>query len=194
MHQLQLVSPSLSCSIVFWFLSQGFPFLAMSKFSCMRFRLFITCNVHTLIFLPIFVFWFFFVLLMLVLSVLFHFTLRYPRWNGYRRRRWTRRHELKSWTRLIAFHIALIPLGKVWIRLFSLQLWVNSRADWLLQPWQSNLSRRRIQCISQIESFQNYWCYIYIYLPTPPLGQDMYDTRSIFKQSLTGLNSDFSFS
>ena len=46
-----------------------------------------------------------------------------------RRRKWTRRHEFKSWTRLIAFHIALIPLGKVWIQLFSLQLWVNSRAD-----------------------------------------------------------------
>ena len=30
---------------------------------------------------------------------------------------------------LIAFHIALIPLGKVWIQWFSLQLWVNSRAD-----------------------------------------------------------------
>ena len=30
---------------------------------------------------------------------------------------------------LIAFHIAQIPLGKVWIQLFSLQLWVNSRAD-----------------------------------------------------------------
>ena len=30
----------------------------------------------------------------------------------------------------MAFHIALIPLGKVWIQLFSLQLWVNSRADW----------------------------------------------------------------
>ena len=27
------------------------------------------------------------------------------------------------------FHIALIPLGKVLIQLFSLQLWVNSRAD-----------------------------------------------------------------
>ena len=25
-------------------------------------------------------------------------------------------------------------LGKVWIQLFSLQLWVNSRADWVLQP------------------------------------------------------------
>ena len=54
---------------------------------------------------------------------------RCPWCNGYRRRKWTRRHEFKSLTWLIAFHIALIPLGKVWIQLFSLQLWVNSRAD-----------------------------------------------------------------
>ena len=32
--------------------------------------------------------------------------------NSYRRTKWTRRHEFKIWTRLIAFHIALIPLGK----------------------------------------------------------------------------------
>ena len=44
------------------------------------------------------------------------------------------RYEFKSWTRLIAFHIALMPLGKVWIQLFSLQLWINSRADWVLPP------------------------------------------------------------
>ena len=36
-----------------------------------------------------------------------------PWCNGYRRRMWTRRHEFKSWTSLITFHIALIPLGKV---------------------------------------------------------------------------------
>ena len=41
--------------------------------------------------------------------------------NCYRRRKWTRRHEFKSWTRVIAFHIALIPLGKVWLQ-FSFQL------------------------------------------------------------------------
>ena len=52
-----------------------------------------------------------------------------PWCNCYRRRKWTRWHEFKSWPRLIAFHIALIPLGKVWIQLFSLQLWVNSRTD-----------------------------------------------------------------
>ena len=63
---------------------------------------------------------------------------RCPWCNGYCRRKWTRRHEFKSWTRLIPFHIALIPLGKVWIQLFSLQLWVNSRTDWVLQPWWGN--------------------------------------------------------
>ena len=46
--------------------------------------------------------------------------------DGYRRRIWTRRHAFKSWTWLIAFNISLIPLGKVWIQIFSLQLWVNS--------------------------------------------------------------------
>ena len=35
--------------------------------------------------------------------------------------------------------------------------------------------------------------YIYIYLPNPS-ARAGYDTRSIFKQSLTGLNSQFSFS
>ena len=63
---------------------------------------------------------------------------RCPWCNSYLRRKWTRRHEFKSWTRLIAFHIALIPLGTVWIQIFSLQLWVNSRIDWFLQPWWGN--------------------------------------------------------
>ena len=54
---------------------------------------------------------------------------RCPWCNSYRRGKWTQRHEFKSWTRLITFHIAQIPLGKVWIQLFSLQIWVNSRTD-----------------------------------------------------------------
>ena len=37
--------------------------------------------------------------------------------------------DMSSNPGLIAFHIALIPLGKVWIQLFSLQIWVNSKAD-----------------------------------------------------------------
>ena len=66
-----------------------------------------------------------------ILACLQHLYFKYscPWCNCYRRRKWTRRHEFKSWTRLIAFHIALIPLGKVWIQLFSLQLWVNSRTE-----------------------------------------------------------------
>ena len=50
--------------------------------------------------------------------------------------KWTQQHEFKSWTRLIAFHIALIPLGKVWIKLFSLQLWVNDRLGSSALVWQ----------------------------------------------------------
>ena len=54
---------------------------------------------------------------------------RCPWCNGYRCRKSTRWLEFKSWTRLVAFQIVLIPLGKIWIQLFSLQLWVNSRAN-----------------------------------------------------------------
>ena len=61
-----------------------------------------------------------------------------PRCNGYRRRIWTRRDEFKSGTWLIAFHIALIPLGKVWIQIYSLQIWVYSRAECVLQSWWVN--------------------------------------------------------
>ena len=48
-----------------------------------------------------------------------------PWCNGYRRRNWKRRHEFKSWTDCISH--STNTLGKEWIQLFSLQLWVNSR-------------------------------------------------------------------
>ena len=67
-----------------------------------------------------------------------HTHIYMPGCNGYRGRKWTRWHELKTWTRLIKFLIALIPLRKVWIKLFSLQLWVNNRTDYVLQLWWSN--------------------------------------------------------
>ena len=57
--------------------------------------------------------------------------------NGYHHRKWTQQPEFKSWMRQFAFSIALIPLGNVWIQLFSLKLWVNSRVDCALQPWYS---------------------------------------------------------
>ena len=39
---------------------------------------------------------------------------------------------------LFAFHIALRHMGKV-----GIQLWINSKAAWPLQPWHGNQSRRR---------------------------------------------------
>ena len=61
---------------------------------------------------------------------------------GYCRTKWTGRHEFKSWTRLFAFHRALIPLVKVWIQLFSLRLCVNSRAGCFIKLWCDNWSKK----------------------------------------------------
>ena len=51
--------------------------------------------------------------------------VRHWNWN-----QWT---EFKFWMKLIEFHFPLKPLGKVWIYLFSLHLWLSSRADWVLE-------------------------------------------------------------
>ena len=40
--------------------------------------------------------------------------------NYYQHRKWTQWAKFKSWNWLFAFHIVLIPLGKLWIHLFSL--------------------------------------------------------------------------
>ena len=40
--------------------------------------------------------------------------------------------RVPSWTRQFAFHIVLILFRKVSIKVFSLQLWVNNRADWVI--------------------------------------------------------------
>ena len=80
-------------------------------------------------FLQFFMQFFLLLILFCIQSIKFTWFRSSPWCNGYRRRKWTRRHEFKSWPRLIAFHIALILSGKVWIQSFSLQLWVNSRAD-----------------------------------------------------------------
>ena len=45
--------------------------------------------------------------------------------NGYRRRIWARRHEFKSWTWLIAFHIVLIPLGNSELKPVKLRLKID---------------------------------------------------------------------
>ena len=49
--------------------------------------------------------------------------------NSGRHKAWTQRYEFKSWTRLFAFNIALIYLGKdVYLTIVS-PVWENSNAD-----------------------------------------------------------------
>ena len=43
-----------------------------------------------------------------------------------------------------AFHVALIHLEKVFMQIFSLRLWIDSRANWDLLPWYGNWSWRKI--------------------------------------------------
>ena len=50
--------------------------------------------------------------------------------------KWTRRYEFKSWMSLTAFHIAQNTLGN------TLQLWVNSGAGWVLQPWLQSVQEK----------------------------------------------------
>ena len=63
--------------------------------------------------------------------------------NDYCHRKWTWQHKFTTWTRLFALYTVLMPLEKLWIQLFFLQLWANSKADWVLQPWLGNQCRRK---------------------------------------------------
>ena len=80
------------------------------------------------------------------------------------------KHEFKSRKRLIWFHIALIPLGKEWMLLFSLWLCVNSRIDWFVlgnQFWRrenlnSNIliTAKNWPCVNTYyakQTFRNYY-------------------------------------
>ena len=103
-----------------------------------------------------------------------------PWCNGYRRRKWIRRNEFKSWTKLIAIHIALIPLGKVWIQLFSLQLWVEQTGFFSLGEATSLGERKLVKPRLKIDvvsyparaeglldmdtQTHGYFTYIYIYI------------------------------
>ena len=90
--------------------------------------------------------------------IIWYFSWWCPWCNGYGRRKWTRRYEFKSWTRLIAFHMALIPLGKVWIQLFSLQLNVPTVLFQTIQSSKTHLfalSKCQISLFDlEIEPFQ----------------------------------------
>ena len=53
--------------------------------------------------------------------------------NGYSQWKWTRWTKFKTKARLFPF--LLLLFGKVWIKLLSLQLWINNRAEWALTYW-----------------------------------------------------------
>ena len=82
--------------------------------------------------------------------MLFYFCFVYLSFqlNGHHRRKWTRRHEFKSVTRLNAFHFVPMPLEKAWGYLFYLQQWVSIRANLDHSPCNGKQSRRRDSCIS----------------------------------------------
>ena len=58
--------------------------------------------------------------------------------------------------------------------------------EWSLQKTAKSLKQRRL--------YSDNFASVNIYIFTNPSAQAGYDTRSIFKRSLTGLNSEFSFS
>ena len=86
------------------------------------------------------------------------FTERCSWRNGYCHWKWTWQLEFKSWTRQFAFHKALIPFWKVGIQLFYLWLWVNNRADWALDTWYGNQSRKRKTEFEPVKLFKNWPC------------------------------------
>ena len=51
--------------------------------------------------------------------------------------------RVQIWVMLFAFLIVLLTLGKIWIQLFFIHLWVNSRTDRVLLPWYNHRSWRK---------------------------------------------------
>ena len=91
--------------------------------------------------------------------------------------------EIQNWslTTLVLcprhFKIKLADLDKTLIRLTLQVKMANIYFDWYILQTFSGVIRNNV----------------YTYLPNPS-AWERYDTRSIFKWSLTGLNSEFSFS
>ena len=90
---------------------------------------------------------------------------RYLWCNDYCRRKWTWRHKFKSWMRLFAFHILIIPLGKIWIQLLSLQLWRQRvTCEWGKKKKQKGLIRQQHTDYEPIKPKllvpQSFWIYL----------------------------------
>ena len=108
---------------------------------------------------------------------------------------WTRRHEFKSWIRLIAFHIALIPLGKVWMQLFSLQLWVNSHHHHIALVARISLTLSRHSSLSFIalgrssgqHTVSSHSCWMYVRAGRPAFARPyvgVHKSTSLMSSSL----------
>ena len=67
--------------------------------------------------------------------------------------KWTWLHQFKIWTRLLAFHIALIHLGKAWIQIFTFQSGRLKSLTWLEQPVSSSSSSCRVTSADQPDPF-----------------------------------------
>ena len=65
--------------------------------------------------------------------------------------------------------------------------------DVALRTWRKQWTSKEQKCPCRMRDM-NIYIYIYIYIFTNPSARTGYDTRSIFKWSWTGLNSEFSFS
>ena len=90
------------------------------------------------------------------------------RWyDVYHCRKWTWQHEFKSWMRLIAFHIALIPLGKVWILLFSIQICVNSRENCNQSVRRKTLNSKPVKLCLRIDLVSHSAHYEGLEIPMP---------------------------
>ena len=130
--------------------------------------------------------------------------------NSYRYMKWTQRAKFKLSTKLLAFHLMLIILGKAWTHLFSFSYDQTAVSillvGWLVWEWSwiqiKNLGvfgiMKRILLVQAsvkiltdlMAKFEGTYDEAEIYHRK---GWVWYDTRSIFKLSTLSLNSGFCF-
>ena len=61
------------------------------------------------------------------------------------------RPELKYWIRLYTCHITLIPLGKVWIQLFCIQLWISRNTELFYFDMQSSWGKTECKPVADLK-------------------------------------------
>ena len=123
---------------------------------------------------------------------------RHTQCNSYHQRKWYWQPEFKSEMSLFGFLFVFMPLGKTWIHLSSAQLWRENSFGVMAKVQDCNLKVNKFTL--QLGYYVHFATNTVrkgmnpIIIFTNPSARAGYDTRSIFKRSLTGLNSEFSFS